>query len=768
MSRNSGLSIVFRIAKTELASLFGSPIAWLILVVFCILASLDLSKSISSMAGFLQTGNLEYSLTSSIFLGMYGFFEKVAGKLFIYIPLLTMGLISREISSGSIKLVYSSPVTSLQLVLGKYLAAVAVSACLMAVPVLATVGGAVVIAHFDIAPMLVALLGLFLLICSYCAIGLLMSSLTSYQVVAAVSTLAVLALLGQIGSFGREYEAVRNITYWLSMNGRVSSFLRGVIRSDDLVYFICLTLMFVTLTVFRISFSRMGMGWQKKASACLALVAAVFCMAYLSSRPRLLVIADATRTRSNTITPESRKVIEQIDGRVVVNSYVNIMDSQSVPYLPTRMNPMRSEFEQYKLSKPDIEEHVIYYYAPVPGVVSQKRFEGKTVEEMRDFYLMTYGVNPAVFRSWEELDDAGLLKDEGFTFFRKISTEDGRSVILRNYNDTQRVPSEAEMTAAFAKLYAEMPAVAFLSGNGERSLFGGNPESYHSFSVSAHSRNALVNQGFDVCLVSPDEPISDSLNIVVIADPSIEFSDAQMDNVRSYLDRGGNMLILADYGHQHVLNPLLAEVGLKLSDRQIAVREKEQSADLVLARPRSDMAAVDACFSALTSGDIVVTMPGCLALDTLSASNGFRRVPAMRTIDSAWLEDDWGGFRDDAVECGAGESCASFCTAYLLTREAGGRSQRVMVLGDADCFCDGEMAISRDAVTPFNFTLINRSFKWLSGGQFPVDVVRSPATDTTMRIGPSGADVFNALFVYVIPAVLAALGVFVLLRRRRA
>lgn len=106
-----------------------------------------------------------------------------------------MGLISRETASGSIKLAYSSPVTSSQIVLGKYLAAIGFGCCLMLVPIASAIYGSLVIPSFDWAPVLVALLGLYLLICAYCAIGLFMSSLTTYQVVAAVGTLIVLAIL---------------------------------------------------------------------------------------------------------------------------------------------------------------------------------------------------------------------------------------------------------------------------------------------------------------------------------------------------------------------------------------------------------------------------------------------------------------------------------------------------------------------------------------------------------------------------------------------
>ena len=64
------------------------------------------------------------------------------------------------------------------------------------------------------------MLGLYLLVCAYAAIGLFMSSITSYQVVAAMGTLAVLAVLNFVGDMWQDIDFVRDITYWLAINGR--------------------------------------------------------------------------------------------------------------------------------------------------------------------------------------------------------------------------------------------------------------------------------------------------------------------------------------------------------------------------------------------------------------------------------------------------------------------------------------------------------------------------------------------------------------------
>ena len=91
---------------------------------------------------------------------------------------------------------------------------------------------------FDMSLALSGLLGIYLVICSYAAIGLFMSCLTSYQVVAAVATLGALAFLNYVGRMGQEVPFIRDITYWLALDRRAGTFINGMICSEDFLYFL--------------------------------------------------------------------------------------------------------------------------------------------------------------------------------------------------------------------------------------------------------------------------------------------------------------------------------------------------------------------------------------------------------------------------------------------------------------------------------------------------------------------------------------------------
>ena len=186
------MKTIYKIARTELQTLFYSPVAWLILIVFTFQASMVFSNTMGGQVRSQSLGYGLYNATMAVFGGWNGLFTAMQQYLYLYIPLLTMGLMSRELSSGSIKLLYSSPVTNTQIILGKYLSVMVYGLVLIAILSVFMLFSAIAIYEADIPAVLAGLLGLYLLICAYAAIGLFMSSITSYQVVAAMGTLAVL------------------------------------------------------------------------------------------------------------------------------------------------------------------------------------------------------------------------------------------------------------------------------------------------------------------------------------------------------------------------------------------------------------------------------------------------------------------------------------------------------------------------------------------------------------------------------------------------
>ena len=332
--RLKDFNIVYQIARTELRVIFYSPVAWLILVVFAVQCGFSFCDVIWPAIKSQSLGYEVQALTGSVFTSGKGIFPVMLEHLYFYIPLLTMGLMSREFSSGSIKLLYSSPVTSAQIILGKYLSVMIYCAVLLGV-ILVYVGlGALTIGHMDGTLIFSNFLGMYLLICAYAVIGLFMSCLTSYQVVAAIGTLAFLSFLNFIGGVGQEIPLVRDITYWLALNGRVGLFVAGMINTENLIYFLVVIAAFLLLSVWRLQAVREKQPGRKKILKLTGLAVGVVVLSYVSSRPFLTWYWDTTATQSNTISVLSQDLLRQLKGELKITTYVNLLDANYESGLP--------------------------------------------------------------------------------------------------------------------------------------------------------------------------------------------------------------------------------------------------------------------------------------------------------------------------------------------------------------------------------------------------------------------------------------------------
>src|SRR5258706_16313243 len=92
MPTNQTMKTIFRIARLELSPLFYSPVAWLVLVIFVFQSGLAFTDLLHRWERNFKMGWVNSEFTSKIFSGQQGFFSGVQANLYLYIPLLTMGL----------------------------------------------------------------------------------------------------------------------------------------------------------------------------------------------------------------------------------------------------------------------------------------------------------------------------------------------------------------------------------------------------------------------------------------------------------------------------------------------------------------------------------------------------------------------------------------------------------------------------------------------------------------------------------------------------
>lgn len=238
---------VWVICRKELGSYFASPVAYILLTMFGLIV------------GFFFWNALEYFAIETMEMQMRGQMfpmnvnEQIIRPLLsnvsviglFFIPMITMRLFAEEKRNGTIELLATSPVRDLEIITGKWLAALILYSCLL---LFTAVNFAFLFRYGnpDWKPLLVGYLGLLLQAGALLAIGTFISTLTKNQIIAGAVTFGVCLLLWVLGWVsGYENALWAQVMSYMSVITHFESFGRGVIASKDAIFY--LTVIFLGL-----------------------------------------------------------------------------------------------------------------------------------------------------------------------------------------------------------------------------------------------------------------------------------------------------------------------------------------------------------------------------------------------------------------------------------------------------------------------------------------------------------------------------------------
>ncbi len=240
------------IFKKELRLYFSSPIAYAVLTIFSLIAgwffyNVFMYYSFVSMQSAMNPMMArDLSITEGVIRPL---FSNISVIMLLMMPILTMRLFAEEKRSGTIELLLTYPVRDGEVLLGKYLAALAVFVAMLVL----TLAYPLLIAWatpVDWGPLASGYLGLLLQGAAFIAVGILISSLTENQIVAAVATFGTLLIFWVIawasdsagGTLGR-------VLSHISLTEHFDSFAKGVLDTKDLIYYLDLTILALFLTL---------------------------------------------------------------------------------------------------------------------------------------------------------------------------------------------------------------------------------------------------------------------------------------------------------------------------------------------------------------------------------------------------------------------------------------------------------------------------------------------------------------------------------------
>lgn len=247
------MNSILSIATHELRRMFKSPLAWIILAVVQFLLAilfLIMLNHFMNPAPWL----FGHGLTEIVVAGL---FQTSGIVLLLITPFITMRLFSEERRTGTITLLFSSPITITELVLGKYLGTICFLLIMLALITLMPIS-LLLGTELDLGQLGAGVLGLMLLMSSFAAIGLFISTLTSQTSVAGITTFGVLFMLWIINLAGATgSEAVRAIFSYLSLLNHYDNLIDGIFNSVDVIYYLIISAAFIILSIWRLDGERM-------------------------------------------------------------------------------------------------------------------------------------------------------------------------------------------------------------------------------------------------------------------------------------------------------------------------------------------------------------------------------------------------------------------------------------------------------------------------------------------------------------------------------
>lgn len=233
------------IAIREIKSFFGSPIGYLVIAIFLLLNGL-----------FLWIFDGEYNILQTGFADLTPFFTLAPWILIFLIPAVTMRSFSDERKQGTIELLLTKPLSVWQIVNGKFLGAfllivIAIIPTFIYVYVISSLG--MPAGNIDLGSTMGSYFGLLFLVAAYTSIGIFTSTLSENQIVAFIVSV-FLCFLFYYGFEGLTtlFKSQSDVVALLGMDYHYKSMSRGVLDSRDILYFVSVAILFLTLTVYKL------------------------------------------------------------------------------------------------------------------------------------------------------------------------------------------------------------------------------------------------------------------------------------------------------------------------------------------------------------------------------------------------------------------------------------------------------------------------------------------------------------------------------------
>jgi gliding motility-associated transport system permease protein/gliding motility-associatede transport system auxiliary component len=331
---------VMSLVRKELNSYFGSPMALIFVGAF--------------LAATLFTFFWADAFFSQGTADVRSLFRWMPILMIFLVAALTMRQWSEEQQSGTLEILLTLPARQVQLVLGKFLAAMILVAVALALTLFVPISISL-LGNLDWGPVLGGYLAAILMAAAYVAIGLFISSRTNNQIVALILTVVVGGLFYLVGSSGITAffgDRVAEILRAIGSGSRFESIQRGVIDLRDLVYYLSLTALFLTLNIVSLDSQRWSKGQQTLAYRRMLVLTVVLVGLNLAALnvwlyPVKGARLDLTAQQEYSLSAVTRDLLNNLQEPLLIRGYFS---DRTHPLLAPLVPTIRDMLDEYRIA----------------------------------------------------------------------------------------------------------------------------------------------------------------------------------------------------------------------------------------------------------------------------------------------------------------------------------------------------------------------------------------------------------------------------------
>lgn len=697
------------VLKRELKAYFTSVIGWIFLAAFFFVFNLYFVAN-NLIYG---TPYLSYSLSN------------VAFVLVIIIPILAMRSMAEDRRTKTDQLLYTAPVSIPKVIIGKFLALVAIFSIVVGAICLCPL----LLSRFGSVPMAesyAAILGIWLYGCLSIAICVFVSALTESQVIAAVLSFTLLFIgfmMQQItGLISSSENVVTKVLNALCTQTHLENFCNGILDVTGIVYYISGTVLFLFLTCqlvqkhrWSVSAKKIRRGVFNSSFVVIGLAIVVAVNVFANELPEKAKSVDLTSQNLYTLTDESVNLVKNLKQDVTL--YVLSSEKSADDTVARTL----SNYE-------DVSSHIKVEY--IDPAVSPNFYASYTDTAPSDGSIIVVCGNTSKVVSSSDLYQYDI---DYSTYTQTKSAYDG----------------EGQLTSAISYVTSEdLPKVYTITGHGETALDD-------TFKSALEKMNISVE---DLTLLQ-EEAIPEDAAAVIINGPTSDFSADDATKISTYLAGGGKLIVTTAYNKTEDtpnFDGILSAYDIQVTNGLVMDSDSSHYYQYPF------YLLPDVASATQTSKvSNYVFMPYAQALTNAGVhTDTITWTDLLTTSDNAYVKTDISNIT--TFEKKSGDQSGKFTLAANVTDSKSGADITVVA---------SVLAFSNDAdsiVSGQNLALFKGIASTFASSDSAVSIDAKPYTYTTLSVNQSVAIMSETLLVMVLPVALIVIGIVIWYRRRRA